>query len=286
MGRLARFAPRRVVSALRWRRAMDRYRAGRFRLETLSGVRADAADTAGAVPTAAGRLPVIVCLWNRRERIDEVLRLLDAQQGGERIELLLWNNNAADASFYRTRIAAFRGAGALASVSLFSSRVNVGGLGRFFAARQLWTHGYRGPIVTVDDDQDVSPHFVSDLLAAWTPHSIAGWWAWTMEGAYWARTPAQPGDRVDYVGTGGCVWDADLVDSEEFFTGLPRHFAFIEDIWMCANAKRRDWPIRKVDTPIEFVLDETNQHHSLAGLKAEFYDYLRLGDDRGDGPTR
>lgn len=266
---LGRLAPQRVISALRWRRAMARYTAGRFRLDTLSGERADA---------AAGRLPVIVCLWNRRERIDEVLRLLDAQAGGRELELLLWNNNRADDAHYRARVAAFAGTGALASVSLFTSGVNVGGLGRFFVARQLWVAGYRGPIVTVDDDQDVSPSFVGDLLAAWTPRSIAGWWAWTMDGAYWARTPARPGDRVDYVGTGGCAWDAELVDSTDYFAALPRHFAFVEDIWMCANAKRRGWPIRKVDTPIEMVLDETNQHHTLAELKAEFYDYLRLGD--------
>lgn len=270
-GGLARLAPRRVVSALRWRRAMARYRAGHFRLETLSGTRADA---------SAGRLPVIMCLWNRRDRIDDVLRLLDGQTGAPPLELLLWNNNAADASYYRAKIAAFEAAGALASVSMFTSRLNIGGLGRFFVARQLWVAGYRGPVVTLDDDQDASPHLISDLLAAWTPHSIAGWWAWTMQGAYWARTPAEPGDRVDYVGTGGCVWDADLVDSEEFFTTFPRHFAFVEDIWMSANAKRRGWAIRKVDTPIEMVLDHTNQHHNLADLKAEFYDYLRMADYR------
>lgn len=250
---------------------MSRYRAGRFRLQPLSGQQADA---------GAGRLPVIMCLWNRRDRIDDVLRMLDGQTGDVRLDLLLWNNNRADAAHYRARIAAFQPAGAVASVSMFTSRLNIGGLGRFFVARQLWLDGYRGPVVTLDDDQDVSPRLITDLLAAWTPHSIAGWWAWTMEGAYWSRTPAGPGDRVDYVGTGACVWDADLVDSEEFFTQLPRHFAFVEDIWMSANAKRRGWPIRKVDTPIEFVLDETNQHHSLADLKAEFYTYLRLADYR------
>jgi hypothetical protein len=271
LARVRRLAPRRVISALRWRRAMARYRNGGFRLETLRGTRTDA---------SAGRLPVIMCLWNRPERIDDVLRLLDGQTGAGEIDLLLWNNRRSDAAFYRSKVAAFRGDGALASVSMFTSALNVGGIGRFFVARLLWVAGYRGPIVTLDDDQDASPQLLADLLASWTPHSVAGWWAWTMEGAYWARTPAQPGDRVDYVGTGGCVWDADLVDSEEFFTTFPRHFAFVEDIWMSANAKRRGWPVRKVDTPIEMVLDHTNQHHNLADLKAEFYDYLRLGDYR------
>jgi hypothetical protein len=35
-----------------------------------------------------------------------------------------------------------------------------------------------------------------------------------------------------------------------------------------------------VDTPVRFVLDETNQHHTLGELKAEFYRYLELDDPR------
>lgn len=258
---------RRAVSAVRWRAAMRLYRAGRFRMRELlrSG------DPDGVA--------VIMCLWNRRERIDAVLTQLDAQQG-TRVRLLLWNNNPSDDAYYRERIAAYRAHGALASVSLFSSPVNVGGLGRFFAARQLWVAGERGTFVMLDDDQDVSDAFLADLLAASGPKTIAGYWAWTMEGDYWARTPAEPGDRVSYVGTGGCACDLDIVSDLSFFTELPRYFAFLEDIWMCGYARKRGWVLRKVDTPVEFVLDETNQHHTLAERKAEFYRYLRLDDSR------
>ncbi len=251
---------------------MSRYRSGRFRLRPLVTREHDR--------TAAAGLPeisVIVCLWNRRERIDAVLTQLDAQQG-TRVRLLLWNNRPSDATFYRERIAAYRPHGALAEVSLFSSPINVGGLGRFFIARQLWTAGQRGTFVMLDDDQDVSDHFIADLLAVSGPHIIAGYWAWTMAGDYWARTPAEPGDRVSYVGTGGCACDLDIVSSLSFFTELPRYFSFLEDIWMCGYARTRGWTLRKVDTPLEFVLDETNQHHTLAERKAEFYRYLRLDD--------
>jgi hypothetical protein len=259
---------RRAIAAARWRVAMRLYRAGRFRLRPLYS----------ANPTGGpGEITVIMCLWNRRERIDAVLTELDAQQG-PRVRLLLWNNQPADDRYYRERVAAYRPHGALAGVSLFSSPVNVGGLGRFFVARKLWTSGARGSFVMLDDDQDVSYHFLTDLLEASGPHTIAGYWAWTMEGEYWARTPAEPGDRVSYVGTGGCACDLDIVSDLSFFTGLPRYFAFVEDIWMCGYARKRSWVLRKVDTPIEFVLDETNQHHTLAERKAEFYRYLRLDD--------
>ncbi len=256
---------RRAVSAARWRWAMARYRSGLFRPQRLHGA------------AEGGEVAIIICLWNRRERIDAILTQLDAQQG-TRIRLLFWNNRPADAAYYRERIAAYRPHGALAEVSMFTSRVNVGGLGRFFVARKLYVDGYRGAFLMLDDDQDVSDHLVTDLLAASGPHTIAGFWAWTMDGDYWARRPAAPGDRVSYVGTGGCACDIDIVSDLSFFTELPRYFAFLEDVWMCGYARKRGWRLRKVDTPIEFVLDETNQHHSLAELKAEFYRYLQLDD--------
>jgi hypothetical protein len=196
--------------------------------------------------------------------------------------LLLWNNRPQDADFYRERIRAYRPHGALAEVALYTSPLNVGGLGRFFVARQLRQSGYRGPFLMLDDDQDVSDQFAADLLAASGPRIIAGYWAWTMAGDYWARRPAEPGDRVSYVGTGGSACDIDIVADQTFFTDLPRYFAFLEDVWMCGYARRRGWTLRKVDTPIDFVLDETNQHHSLAELKAEFYRYLQLTDVEQD----
>lgn len=256
---------RRAVSAVRWRLAMRRYRAGRFRMRGLKR------------HGDPGELAVVVCLWNRRERIDAVLTQLDAQFG-PRVRLLLWNNHPKDDGYYRQRVAAYRPHGSLAEVSLVSSRVNVGGLGRFFIARRLWTEGYRDPFVMLDDDQDVSGHFLQDLLAASGQRTIAGYWAWTMSGDYWARVPAEPGDRVSYVGTGGCACDIDIVSDLSFFTELPRYFSFLEDIWMCGYARKRGWTLRKVDTPLEFVLDETNQHHTLAERKAEFYRYLDLTD--------
>ncbi|UAJ80553.1 hypothetical protein IT072_05885 [Leifsonia sp. ZF2019] len=256
---------RRALSAVRWRTAMRRYRAGRFRAETVL--------RHGDAPEVA----VVMCLWNRRERIDAVLTQLDAQRG-PRLSLVLWNNRPSDDAYYLERIRAYAPHGALAKVVFVRSRVNVGGLGRFFVARRLWVEGYRGTFLMLDDDQDVSENLVVDLLAASGPHIIAGYWAWTMQGDYWARTPAEPGDRVSYVGTGGSACDIDIVSDPAFFTELPRYFAFLEDIWMCGYARRRGWVLRKVDTPIEFVLDETNQHHTLAERKAEFYRYLRLDD--------
>jgi len=277
---LGRLRPARIAAAVAWRRAMARGRDGRFELETLFR-RADAATSA---------VPLIMCLWNRPSRIDDVLRMLDAQVAERSIDLVLWNNQPADDAHYRARIAAFAAAagqhGALRSVRYRSSDVNLRGISRFFVARQLWVGGARGPFVMLDDDQDVTEHFLVDALAAWAPRSLAGWWAWQMHGqGYWDRHAATVGERVDYAGTGGCVCDLDIVADTAFFTELPRYFAHLEDLWMCSWAKRRGWVLGKLDTPIEFVLDETNQHHAQVNLKAEFWDYL-LGVEARDAAPR
>jgi hypothetical protein len=220
-----------------------------------------------------------MCLWNRPGRIDDVLRMLDEQRAGRQIDLLLWNNQREDDAHYRARINAFASSapqdGALRSIRFFTSKVNLRGICRFFVARQLWESGYRGPFVMLDDDQDVTDHFLADALDAAAPRSLSGWWAWQMHGGgYWDRHAAGPGERVDYAGTGGCVCDIELVADPAFFRELPRYFSHLEDLWMCSWAKRHGWSIGKLDTPIEFVLDETNQHHGQYNLKAEFWDYL------------
>ncbi|WP_162940262.1 hypothetical protein [Gryllotalpicola protaetiae] len=221
-------------------------------------------------------VPVIMCLWNRPERIDAILRQLDRQH--RPVRLLLWNNAPAKARHYRERVASFTPSGSLTEVALYTSRLNVGGLARFFIARKLWQAGARGSFIMLDDDEDIRPEFVDDLLASAGPHVIAGFWAWKMKNDYWARTPALPGEIASYVGTGGSVCDLDIVSDPAFFTTLPRYYAFLEDLWMCGFARRRGWRLVKADVQIDFVLDETNQHHELGALKGEFYRYLRLTD--------
>ncbi|MDR6904653.1 hypothetical protein J2X63_000339 [Agromyces sp. 3263] len=289
--------PRRVVAAVRrrtserlrfwragaiarrdarhWRNLVRRSAAGRFRIETLLG-QVSTADVA-----------VIVCLWNRPSRIDAILDQLDRQSTGRGIRLMLWNNAPADDLHYRDRIAAFTAGGSLRSVEYVASQDNVGGLARFFLARRAAATGMASrEFIMLDDDQDISSSFVDDLLAAGGPARIAGVWAWRYLGrSHWDRVPVEAGDPADYVGTGGCVCDVEIVADASFFTELPRRYSFLEDQWMCARARSRGWTLTKVDTPVEFVLHETNQFPALADLKNEFREYLDTGT-RGQQTAR
>lgn len=259
--RRVRFAARREVRG--WKRQVRRGARGGFRVDVALGT------------VSTPDIPIIVCLWNRPTRIDAILTMLDSQSTEHGLRLMLWNNNPRDDAHYRERIASFRASGALRSVEYHSSRTNLGGFARFFLARRARAEGTESrQFIIVDDDQDVSPSFVEDLLRSARPHTYGGIWAWHYIDSHWNRRAAEPGDSVDYVGTGGSVCDLSIVDDDDFFTGLPHRFAFLEDQWLSGYARMRGWSLVKIDTPVEFVMHETNQFPALASLKDEFRIYL------------
>jgi hypothetical protein len=240
-------------------------------------------DTSGEWSTTdTSTVPLVMCLWNRPQRIDGVLDMLASLEGGKRVRLLLWNNNGDDAAIYdRAILGAARGS--LASVDLFHSPRNVGGLGRFLATRLLANAGYDGPVVLLDDDQDVTPSFIADLLSDYAERSVVAWWGFSLHGSYWRRAEIEPGSPADHAGTGGTVLDVALVRDDRFFSRLPRRFAFVEDQWMTFVAHYKGWRVIKARTHIDLVLEETNQYHGLLPLKDEFYFFAR---DHGEKVMR
>lgn len=239
-----------------------RGRRGLFRVQTLAGT-----------PDLKA-IPVVMCLWNRPQRIDAILSQLDAQSDPRPVRLLLWNNKAANDNLYRARIAAYQRRGSLASVEYVNSGRNVGGLARFFLAGRLLRSGYFGHFIMLDDDQDVTASFTSSLLRCAKTREIAGWWAYNYIDSHWNRTETEPGQVADYAGTGGSICDIEIVRDRTFFTRLPQRFGFLEDQWMCSYAKSRGWAVRKAEVDITFVLHESNQFILMADLKNEFRDYL------------
>jgi hypothetical protein len=245
-----------------WDRAYRRGSRRRLALELLDGaVRPES-------------VPVVMCLWNRPDRIGEILAQLDAQQSDTPVRLILWNNKADDDAFYRRAISDFTSSGALASVEYHCSRQNLGGIARFFVARQLVREGRTGPFIMLDDDQNITRRFVDDLLTSYAPRSYAGWWAFMNHGSYVERTAVPAGEPASYVGTGGSICDPLITVSPGFFEDLPRRYAFIEDLWASARALDLGWRVTKVDTHITFVLEELNQFNDLLQLKVDFYDEL------------
>jgi len=219
-------------------------------------------------------VPIVMCLYKRPARLPEIVRMLALQKTDGPIRLILWNNHAANTELYRRVLEDARLVN-LASIELYESPSNIGGIARFVVARWLWQAGVRGPFVMLDDDQDVMPDFVATLLSEYRPHSVTAWWGFANHGSHWQRSEVAAGEALDYAGTGGTIADIELVSEPGYFD-LPARFLMLEDQWMTSRALRHGWQVRKSAVLIGQVMAEEsgNQYHGLRDRKDEFYDYL------------
>ncbi|WP_223694581.1 glycosyltransferase family 2 protein [Leifsonia poae] len=242
------------------------------RMRSLLSDRISPALVRGEVSNDA--LPIMMCLWNRPERIQAILDMLSRQSSPTPVRLILWNNDPRNQELYE-RVIAEHSLGSLASVELYASPHNIGGIGRFVVARYLWEDGVRGPFIMLDDDQDVTAEFTREMTDAYSPRRVAAWWAFRNHGSYWNRSEIDPNEPADHAGTGGTVIDIDLVDDLAFF-GIDPRYLMLEDQWMTHVAAKRNWDVRKAKVAIDQVMDleENNQYHALLPLKDEFYAFL------------
>lgn len=216
-----------------------------------------------------------MCLWNRPSRLAETLAMLDAQDYPAGVRLCLWNNNRRDHRGYVTALAEYQAKGGSTRVDLVKSPFNLGSMARFYWARKLAQSGYSGPVIVIDDDENIETTFVSTAIALYKPDVVAAWWAFFIGVSYWERGYAEVGGQVDHIGPGGMVCTAELFLDDEFFELLPDRFWLMDDIWMSHFAKTRGYTLAKLPVDITMVMEETNQYHSLVSVKEEFYRYLQ-----------
>ncbi|QJU54433.1 hypothetical protein SCB71_14940 [Herbiconiux sp. KACC 21604] len=224
--------------------------------------------------TTGREVPVTMCLWNRPTRLIDMLRSLDGQDHPDGVTLHIWNSNKLDHEFYLGVLREFRATGALKSVQIVRTPYNLGSMGRFYLAREHAKAYGPGPVIVVDDDENLQPGFVSAARAAYAPDVVAAWWAFEVGREYYDRKPADVGGPVDHVGPGGMICDSSIFLDDEFFTTLPERFWFVDDLWFTWYAKKLGKRLEKLDVEIEFVMDETNQSYGLFDLKLEFFAQL------------
>jgi hypothetical protein len=215
-----------------------------------------------------------MCLWNRPGRVIDVLKQLDRQDCADGVDLYLWNNNRKDHSTYLRLLRTFTGFGNLRSISIVRSPFNLGSIARFYWARKLAMTDHVGPLVVIDDDEDLTDDFISTCVKTYSPTTVYGFWAWVTRKTYWDRTPAEVGGNVDHVGPGGMVCNIEIFKDPEFFTEMPLHFWLLDDVWFSYFAKKSGQKLAKLPVDIRFVLPETNQHHTQGPMKDEFYRFL------------
>jgi hypothetical protein len=218
---------------------------------------------------------VVICVWDRIDRVTNLLRGL-AESNGVRADVYLWNNRVDAAAHLTERLE--QCVDALPRVSLATSQLNIGGFGRFYWARSL-ARDHRS-VVFIDDDQLVDRFSLKALVDEWTPETIWSVWAYKFGNRfeYWDRTQVEPGDRAMYVGTGGMVADSTIFRDEGLFD-CPARYWFMEDLWLSHYAEMAcGWRLFRSAAEIGMLLDGKDQYHALVHAKNEFY--RELNKDR------
>lgn len=239
----------------RWRRALERA--------------LERAPAGLPTPGEARRVPVVVCTWQRVDGIRTLVDDLVAQEGVE-LDVVLWNNHRGRAFDVRAAAARLRAHGI--PTTTISSPTNLGGIARYVVARHLLARGWRGPVVTIDDDMRVQPSFVARLVEQWSPRSLLGVWAWrTGPGGYWDRSMVVSGTDADYVGAGGAIVDLEAFRDDAFFSRLPDAYGMIEDLWLTRWARAAGWRVQGADAPFHLADDVHGLGHVIADRKAAFH---------------
>jgi hypothetical protein len=199
------------------------------------------------------RVPVVMCVWNRLERVTPILCSIE-RSFGVQADVYLWNNRP-DAT--GRIVAELRGAGhSLPKVTMATSSLNIGGFGRFYWAREIAKrHPY---VVFIDDDQVLGHRALHDLVQEHAPLSIHSVWAFRFKNRneYWSRRHVGRGEQAKYVGTGGMIADSSIFADDGLFR-CPSRYWFMEDIWLSYYAQAvRGWNLYRSAAEIGMMLDD------------------------------
>lgn len=220
-----------------------------------------------SVAPSKSETPVVMAVWRRIDRLP--ITIADLEMQDTPVRLILWINNKHVLS--RAKKIASR---ANIPVRIYSS-VNIGGFGRFYAARDI-ALAYK-KVVFIDDDQRLKPDSVTRLKVSHTPCSVVGDYAFrfTHPTNYWWRERAAHGEDADYIGTGGMIVDTKLFQDNRLFSDIPMRYWFVEDLWISWFADQNyGYEVRCCEAGIEIDIDDKNQYSSLVDTKIRFYNYL------------
>ena len=207
---------------------------------------------------------IIMSTWKRIERLPITIQLLEKQNYKD-FTFCIWNNNL-DIKDEINRITAASGL----NIEVHHNPENIGGLGRFYFAKQK-----DGIIIFIDDDLEFDENMVEYMVNTYRAKHIFSWHAWKINGGYWKRERVFIGD-CDYAGTCGMVADSDIFKDERLFSELPEKYKFIEDLWLCFFAKyEHGYKIQGCKPEIWAINDKKNQCRNLFKEKDLFYSELK-----------
>lgn len=211
-------------------------------------------------------IAIVMCTWKRTVVLHRTLKLLDIQSNKD-FDLFIWNNNINKSQEIQDTVKMYN-----INISIINSKVNVGGIGRFYYARLLYKNYEK--IIFIDDDQIFDNNFIKDFNNIYKKKTITSWFAWKLNGSYFNRRRVTSVGDCDYCGTGGMMIDATIFQDEKLFN-IPEKYKFVEDLWLSYYAKYvHNYNLFGCAIYMKIIEDNNDQYHNLKKIKEELYTHL------------
>lgn len=219
-------------------------------------------------------IAIIMCCWKRIDKLPQTFKQLEAQRDQDFV-LYLWNNNPDNKVAIQDAIGKTE-----LKVYAYHSENNVGGIGRFYYAKQIVAN--HEIVVFIDDDQIFNENMTAIFRANYDENAVKSRWAFRFQSTnYWDRfKPVETNQPVHYCGTGGLVIPAKVFKDPKLFD-FPVRFLFVEDLWLSyyCDAVLGMKLLSIKDDFMSQIADQHDQYKGLANTKREFLDYL-LGEKK------
>lgn len=207
---------------------------------------------------------VIFCNW---DRVDNIKNIFDSlkNQTVNNFDVILWNNNLNDKEYLNNLNINY-------NYKIMHSKENIGGIGRFYAARSV-ANNYK-KFIFIDDDQTIDKHFIKDMLSYYEIKTIKSRWGWRIkDNNYFTRTRVNDNTKCNYCGTGGMIGDISIFKLDELFL-IPPKYQFIEDLWLSFIAYKYKFKTIGIPETLIQLKDGKDQFNTLKPLKNEFLLFL------------
>lgn len=215
------------------------------------------------------KILIIMCIWKRIENLDKIIFALK-NQTYKNFKYVIWNNNNEKNSEIQNIINQYD-----LDCELINSEKNVGGFGRFYAAKK-YAKEYK-KIIFFDDDQIPLSNFIEKMNESYENNTIKSNHTFKINSNndYWKRTKTSIKNNVaNYCGTGGMILDSSIFLYDELFK-CPEKYLFIEDLWLSFIAQHMlNWKLEALSAPLTLLNDGKDQYIKLKQLKSEFLKYL------------
>lgn len=223
--------------------------------------------SAGAPETGAWAL--LTCVWNRPERLERTLSMLESQLL-QIFDVYLINNNAT----LRAHVDDLCERSPL-NIAVQHNAENHGSFARLEKMHEL-SDQYQF-FTFLDDDADIAPDFTAKWWNLRDDEAVQSWMGFRFRpgGTYWERDAVPVGREAHYLfGCGNMVpgW----VGADEYLLALDRRYWMAEDLWLSYYANHvLGLPLRRARQSLQIVDDGKDSYAALRDVKVEMLDGLR-----------